>query len=339
MATARKLPSGKWMCQVYIGMAGGKRKYKAFTGSTKVDAEYAAETFLRNNRTSSDPTVAEAISKYIVLKESVLSPSTIRGYQTLAKNAYDDIGRMRLSYVTTPVLQRWVSDHALRHKPKTTKNAYGLLTAAMKMFGMTVPPVTLPKIRREEYPVPTSEDLQKLLAIAGANMRKAIMLGAYCSLRRGEICALEYSDIRDGCLTVNKSMVRTGSGTYEIKQPKTPTSYRTIPVPAFVLEEIGTGDGRVVEFNVNSLTKQFERDLARAGVSPFPFHATRHFFASYLHAKGLPDAYIEKLGGWAPGSNVMKQIYRNVLRDELSKNNALMRSIFENMQSEMQSEI
>ena len=337
MATARKQPSGKWMCQVYIGMVDGKRKYKAFTGITKVDAEYAAESFLRNNRTASDPTVAEAVNGYISLKESVLSPSTIRGYQTLAKNAYGDIGRMKLSCLTTPVLQRWASDHALRHKPKTTKNAYGLLTAAMKMFGMTVPPVTLPKIRREEYPVPTSEDLQKLLAVAGPNMRKAIMLGAYCSLRRGEICALEYSDIRDGTLTVSKSMVRTGSGTYEIKPPKTQTSYRTVPIPAFVLDELGAGDGRVVSFNVNSLTKQFERDLALAGVDPFPFHATRHFFASYLHAKGLPDAYIEKLGGWAPGSNVMKQIYRNVLRDELDRNNSLMKAIFEDMQSEMQS--
>ena len=337
MATAKKTPSGKYMCQVYIGMVDGKRKYKAFTGNTKVDAEYAADAFLKNSRTSADPTVAEAVSRYIALKESVLSPSTIRGYQTLARNAFDDIGRMRLSYLTTPVIQKWASDHALRHKPMTTKNAYGLLTAAMRMFGITAPPVTLPKIQREEYPVPTSEDIQKVLAVAGTNMRKAIMLGAYCSLRRGEICALEYSDIQDGCITVSKSMVRTSDGTYEIKPPKTTTSYRTIPVPAFVLEELGSGDGRVVEFNVNSLTKQFERDLIRAGVTPFPFHATRHFFASYLHAKGLPDAYIEKLGGWAPGSNVMKLVYRNVLRDELSRNNALMKSIFEDMQSEMKS--
>ena len=33
----------------------------------------------------------------------------------------------------------------------------------------------------------------------------------------------------------------------------------------------------------------------------------------------------------------MKQIYRNVLRDELDRNNGLMKAIFEDMQSEMQS--
>ena len=36
MAKARKLPSGNWNCQAYIGKsANGKKKYKGFTASTK----------------------------------------------------------------------------------------------------------------------------------------------------------------------------------------------------------------------------------------------------------------------------------------------------------------
>jgi hypothetical protein len=30
----------------------------------------------------------------------------------------------------------------------------------------------------------------------------------------------------------------------------------------------------------------------------------------------VPDAYIEKYGGWKAGSNVMKEIYRNTINEE-----------------------
>ena len=41
MATAKKLPSGKYRCLVYTGKGtDGKREYKSFTADTKKEAEY-----------------------------------------------------------------------------------------------------------------------------------------------------------------------------------------------------------------------------------------------------------------------------------------------------------
>ena len=58
------------------------------------------------------------------------------------------------------------------------------------------------------------------------------------------------------------------------------------------------------------------------------FHDLRHFFASYLHLKGVPDAYIEKYGGWKPGSNVMKKVYRNTINAEENAQADAIRALF-----------
>ena len=46
MATAKKLPSGKYRCLIYIGMENEKRKYKSFTANTKKEAEFLATQYL-----------------------------------------------------------------------------------------------------------------------------------------------------------------------------------------------------------------------------------------------------------------------------------------------------
>ena len=50
---------------------------------------------------------------------------------------------------------------------------------------------------------------------------------------------------------------------------------------------------------------------------PYCFHALRHYSASYLHAQGIPDAYIMARGGWATPA-VMQKVYRHALKDKVA---------------------
>lgn len=55
MATAKKLPSGNYRVNLYIGKGvDGKRKYKSFTAPTKKAAEYLAAQYnqLKKENTS-----------------------------------------------------------------------------------------------------------------------------------------------------------------------------------------------------------------------------------------------------------------------------------------------
>ena len=87
MATAKKLPSGSYRCLVYTGTENGKRQYKSFSAATKKQAEYLASQFLvetdQKKKQKSENIFRDELEKYISNKESVLSPSTIKGYKNI----------------------------------------------------------------------------------------------------------------------------------------------------------------------------------------------------------------------------------------------------------------
>jgi integrase len=319
---AKKQPSGKWRCQLYLGdeIINGKRKQlrKSFTASTRSEAEAMADEYLRKHgKSAHDASVAleDAFRAYLDAKSNILSPSTIRGYQAAFKGSFADIAQKRIRDLDTLTVQKWINSLTPTKSPKTVKNAYSILTAVCT----SVDPswsvkVTLPKRKKPDYSVPSYDDVMLLADSASSNLRKAILLSAFCSLRRGEICALEPSDIDpSGWISVTKDMVQAEDGQYTIKDiPKTVESCRRVPVPDFVLSEI---TDTLVDCTPSAITIGFERLTARLGMS-CRFHDLRHFFASYLHMKGIPDAYIERFGGWKPGGSVMKSIYRNALQSE-----------------------
>ena len=68
MATAKKLPSGKYRCLIFVGMENGKRKYKSFTADTKREAERMAVNY-QTDLEDKQYTVSEMISRYIKSKE------------------------------------------------------------------------------------------------------------------------------------------------------------------------------------------------------------------------------------------------------------------------------
>ena len=82
MASAKKLPSGSWRVNLYIGKTpDGKRQYKSFTADTKKEAEFLAAQYNQNhidvNR--SELPLSAAVERYIKSKENGLSPATVRG--------------------------------------------------------------------------------------------------------------------------------------------------------------------------------------------------------------------------------------------------------------------
>jgi hypothetical protein len=73
MATPKKLPSGNWRVQVFVGYdENGKRIKKSFTAPTKKEASYLASDFIINKKKkATDKTLLEAIDEYLELKSNV----------------------------------------------------------------------------------------------------------------------------------------------------------------------------------------------------------------------------------------------------------------------------
>lgn len=325
---ARKLPSGNWCARAYSHTDdAGKKIYVPFTAPTKAEAEYLANEFKYKKKRllqGKDITVEEAITAFINDRSNVLSPSTIAGYRTIQRNHFPDLMKLKVSDLKQDRVQKAVNKYARDLSVKTMKNAIGLITSAVKQY---IPdasyPVKYPQKRQHEITIPTEEEVRSLLAeTKGTALGVAILLAVTTGMRRGEICALQRSDIRGGMVHVNKSMVMDGNGDYTIKPPKTEAGNRSIPIPDHVVNaiiELDAPNGSAVGLNLKMLTGRWNRHQKKYGYS-FRFHDFRHFYASKLLAMGMPDKYIMRNTGHATLS-MLKDRYQHVMQEKMDEFN------------------
>lgn len=314
MPKAKKLPSGSWRCRVYSYTdADGKKHQESFTAPTKAEAEMMAAEYAasKKRRARHDLTVSEALERYILAKEGVLSPSTIRGYERMWKHNYKQIESRKIKNLTSEELQIFVSDLSRELSAKSVKNIYGLLTAAIGFYYPDIRfRVTLPARDRKRPDSPSDETVRLLWDNASPSMRLYISLGL-CGMRRGEICALKYEDITDGTVLIHADMVQNKDGEWIYKDmPKTSDSIRTVKLPPTALELIGTGEGLIVHCKPDTISKRFY-DLRKKLDLNIHFHELRHYYASSAAILNIPDTYLSDMGGWRRGSTVMKSVYQN----------------------------
>ena len=334
MATAKKQPSGMWKVRVYSHTTpDGKKHYRAFTAPTKQEAEQEAAKFSgdADRADKVDLTVLEAIDGYIRAREGVLSPSTVRGYRRMCRNNFDGIARERIRRLTSERVQLWISQLAKEKSPKTVKNVYGLLTAAIDMYlPEKVLRVKLPQQVKRPDVAPTDAQVLALYTAAPHWLKICIGLAAFCGLRRGEVSALKYGDIDGQIIHVHADMVQDTTGAYHYKDmPKTLDSVRDVYAPPELIALIGSGDpdAFIIDRYTGSITAMFEALRDDLGMTCIRFHDLRAYYAS-TGAVLIPDTYLARFGGWAKSSAVMKRTYQRELTDRTEQYAGMMTGHF-----------
>ncbi len=329
MAKAKKLKSGNWRVLVYeYTDENKKRHYKSITASTKKEAEYQAAEYALNRKDMSyeDLTLNEAYERYINSKSSVLSPATIAGYERSKKNHFQQLMPMKLSKITARHIQTAVNELSANHSPKTVRNAHGLLHSVIKSY---IPnfefSTTLPQKIKPQYTIPTTEDINTILKNANEKIRVPILLASQGGLRRSEICALTINDFTDLGVNINKAVVYDDKGIAKTKTTKTIAGTRFVPLPQSVISE--AKKWQYFGISPATLSGQFQRLVEKTDIPRFSFHKLRHYFASELHANGVPDKYIAEIGGWET-VEILQKIYQHTLKDKQESVSEKIISIF-----------
>ncbi len=327
MAKAKKLKSGNYRVLVPdYKDENGKWHYKSFTAKTKKEAEYMAMEFSHNRQRSSasydDLTLKEAYERYIGIKRGVSSPSTIRGYEQYQNKYLQLLMPMKLRNITAELVQASVSELAVTHSPKSVRNIYGLFHSVMSVYyrQLDLSKIRLPQKQKVEVAVPTTEQINTLLDFCDDYVRVPVLHASHGSLRHSEISALSPDDFTDFGVIINKSLVQDSGKNWILKNtPKSFAGNRVVPLDRELIQECLKWN----HFGINPgiIDDHFKKCRKNSELPYFKFHSLRHYFASELHAQGIPDKYIAEIGGWE-NVETLQRIYQHTLKDhadELTK--------------------
>ena len=260
------------------------------------------------------------VEAYINSKVNILSPSTIISYQMLLRHMPDWLN-MPISKLTQIDIQNAVNDYAKDHSPKSVKNYHGLISAVIKMYRPDmVLRTTLPKAKEKDIRVPSHEEVSMILKqVEGTEYHIPFQLGCL-GMRRGEILALTLADLNGDCLTVDKTVVKSTKGGYEIKNmPKTISSVRKIYIPDKLAKEIRE-KGYIYKGHPGQILKALHRTQDKLGIPRSRFHDLRHYFVSYAHSLGWADADIIAITGHKT-DEIAKRVYRHSMANRDDKKN------------------
>lgn len=177
--------------------------------------------------------------------------------------------------------------------------------------------------RRRVSPLSVEQVRAFLAAITGDRLEALYLVALGVGLRQGEILGLRWSDVdlEGGTLTVRHALARI-EGRLVLVEPKSVSSRRVVPLPAFVHDAlVAHRDRQVAEplplrpdppapfsdlvfmtthgtpLDAITITRRFQRILADAGLPHQRFHDLRHACATLLLAQGVPARVVmETLG-------------------------------------------
>ena len=335
MAKASKLPSGNWRCQARATIAGKSVK-RSFTAPTEKEAVRMAEEWQKHSKQIgadySLMTVKEAMLLYIEINESRLSPSSVAGYNVVVRNGMPAIINTPLCKLTTPTIQRSVSQDLKTLSVKTIKNRYGFLKTILNYFYPDfIWAVKYPQKKKTPKREYSMEYIKQIcIAVKGTDFELETYLGML-SLRASEIGGLMWEDINyiQKTIDISRAKLQNKDRIWVINdQTKTYDSARTIYIPDYVCELLKKRAANSVskfvsEQNPSNYWKCLNRILKKNNVEGIGFHQLRHIYSSVSASLGI-DAQIRMLnGGWS-SEKIMDGTYRHPITKEQKKANKKM---------------
>jgi integrase len=253
-----------------------------------------------------------------------INPKTYEEYERLIKrNIVPALGNIPLSKLRPLHLQEYYTEMCERGSkigrgglaPQTVLNHHSLLHRAL-YHAVKWELISTNPADGAEPPTPTRKETNILDGLGMARLIEAargtrlyipILIATTTGMRRGEILALRWGDLDfdSGIIKVSRSLGQTKEGLF-IKGPKTPSGYRPVLLPSFVVDSLRHHKTEQAKLRLrlgpdyqdkeglicvkedgspyppNRLTRNFEDFIERLNIPHIRFHDLRHSLASLL---------------------------------------------------------
>ena len=354
----RQRSPGHWAIVIDIRDERGKRrrKWHSFVGTkreaqiecSRLIAELTGGGYVEPDRS----TLAAFLDRWLEHVRTQVSPRTHERYAEIArKNIAPLLGAVAVSklqpaQISSAYSKALASGHRKRAgglSPRTVHHMHRILRQALQqavVWGMLARnPATLvkpPKVERgtlQTYDLDQTADL--LEALRGTRMFMPAALASLCGLRRGELGALRWRDVKldRSELSVSQSLEQMKSGV-RLKETKSGRA-RTVALSETMIEElkahrlaqaqellrcgvrISNDTFVVAQFDGSplqprSITHEWMRLIKLTALPRIRFHDLRHAHATHLLAAGVhPKVASERLGHSKVG--ITLDLYSHVL--------------------------
>ncbi|MCC7019990.1 MAG: site-specific integrase [Ardenticatenales bacterium] len=328
----RQRPDGLWEARVTVN-----GKQRSLYGKTRADVSRKMREALRDTENGipladERMTVSQYLSQWLEtsVKPSV-RPNTYESYAMHVRlHLTPALGRLRLSHVTpqhvqdmmNKTLARGLSPNTVLHIRATLRKALGQAVKWGMIQRNVATLVDPPKLTKHVVEPMSAERAGEILAaVRGHRLEGLFVVALTTGLRQGEALGLKWSDVDldTRLLSVRQAMQRI-NGAYQLSEPKSPRSRRTISIPAVAVdalrqhrarqhrERLAAGDtwhdmGLVFSTSLGTpmdgpnVTHIFQKLLKEAGLPHYRFHDLRHGCATLLLTQGAPMRVVtETLG-------------------------------------------
>jgi integrase len=328
-----------WRLRVYVGRnAKGFPVQRSKTirvdgnpkpgaGTRLADRELAnmiAEVNKGNTATGAE-TVGGLLDQFLAHATSIgRSPTTLRKYRSIVESVLrPELGKIKLAKLTARDLDRLYAKLTEKgNKATTVRRVHALIGAALHQAERwdlvdrnVAHRATPPPVHAAEVIAPSPDEVQRIIEVAEAiepALASLLLLAALTGARRGELCALRWSDVdwQARTLHVARSVYETAGGGWAEKSTKTHQGRR------IGLDELGLEILRRHRYQVDALAGELDVTLAPdafifsrspAGLEPIRpdvlskftrrvadkagvdthLHALRHFSATQAIAAGF----------------------------------------------------
>lgn len=332
-----KRKDGRFEGRVPVGYYdNGKIKYKSVYARTlsEVKKKMSNVYSIRQNRLVSaiKLTVREAAEQWLSSAKLRVKESSFVNYSNIvSKHILPILGGEFMTNLTTNRLNDFINFKLTSGRLNgkgglSAKSVRDIMTVyrsienyAEREYGIKKTHFTMPKIEKRQTDILTSVERKRLENYLINNPNKtniAVLLCLFTGLRIGELCGLKWEDIDfdNAVLYVKRTVQRVsknGKSQVIIGTPKSKTSVRTVPIPAFVLDilrnyrncgELYIITGKSKPTEPRTMQNRFKAILKLCGIRNVNFHLLRHTYATVCIANGFDPKTLSELLGHADAS-------------------------------------
>ncbi len=320
-----KRKDGLWQEKLLIN-----GKYKYFYGKTKKEVLEKIQDY--KEKQAAGRSFTKCAEEWWREHQETLEWNTLKSYRPAKNRAVDHFGTQPIKDITPPMINRFIREFSRTHADKTVRTQLMILNLIFK-YAVEEGDIPYNPARDLEVPQglskkkitsPEQSDIEKVKQSYDCTFGAFAYWAMYTGLRRGELLALEWSDIdiENRVIHVTKSVYHINNKP-RIKKPKTEISIGTVPILDALLKKIkpkkkglvfsNTAGELLSETQFQSLWSKYQSE---AGITANP-HQFRHAYATMLFEAGIPPEEMQILLRHAQLSTTM-DIYTDI-RDSKQK--------------------